>query len=107
MIWVRNLAVRNGVECLVAFGRQSKAPVLALGSVAGPRIGYQGCEAAFRGSLFKTKWETIQDEHVHHLSSKIGAGRAAVARWPLWQAASLGLPAPRRPRRRQMPPLRK
>ncbi len=79
MIWVRNLAVRNGVECLVAFGRQSKAPVLALGSVAGPRIGYQGCEAAFRGSLFKTKWETIQEEHVHHLSSKIRGGLAAVA----------------------------
>ena len=79
MIWVRNLAVRNGVECLVAFGRQSKAPVLALGSVAGPRIGYQDCEAAFRGSLFKTKWETIQEEHVHHLSSKIRGGLAAVA----------------------------
>ncbi|MGA2041291.1 MAG: hypothetical protein ABSH42_18585 [Bryobacteraceae bacterium] len=59
--------------------RQGEAPVLAVGSVAGPRIGYQGCEAAFSGSLFETQWETIQEAHVHHLSSKIRGGLAAVA----------------------------
>ncbi len=32
-----------------------------------------------RGSLFKRKWETIQEEHVEHLSSKIRGGLAAMA----------------------------
>jgi hypothetical protein len=35
--------------------------------------------AAFGGSLFKTQWETIQEAHVHHLSSKIRGGLAAAA----------------------------
>jgi TolA-binding protein len=33
----------------------------------------------FGGSLFKTKWETIQEERVHHLSTKIRGGLAAAA----------------------------